>query len=230
VSPTQEALLTLANPLLLLPIDLLACSDLICCAPVPIRPQCAPRRAAAPALFSKGSGAVMITRFAQVMTQATVLEKAANHVWMRAVNSLRDSLNVALGSGSDAESAMTWRRGEQDLQQPSPCPTAIVRQRNRYRTSLANADLTMAVQLMMCSSHRTRPCRANTEQLTHVFWRIMGGLSTSSWLSMYINVNFRPILGQRSGELRCRRRELAVTSSFAMVHKNTVLPYAVHGP
>jgi hypothetical protein len=49
----------------------------------------------------------MITRFAQVMTQAEVLEKAANHVWNRAVNSLRDSLNVALGSGSDAESAMT---------------------------------------------------------------------------------------------------------------------------
>jgi hypothetical protein len=104
----------------------------------------------------------MITRFAQVMTQAEVLEKAANHVWNRAVNSLRDSLNVALGSGSDAESAMTWRRGEQDLQQPSPCLRAIVRQRNRYRTSLANADLTMAVQLMMCSCHRTRPCRANT--------------------------------------------------------------------
>jgi hypothetical protein len=58
----------------------------------------------------------------------------------------------------------------------------------------------------------------------------MGGLSTSSWLSMYIYVNFRPFLGQRSGELRCRRRELAVTSSFAMVHKNMVLPYAVYGP
>jgi hypothetical protein len=76
----------------------------------------------------------MIIRFTQVVTQATVLERAANHVRKRAVNSLRDSLNVALGSGSGAGSAMTWRRGEQDLQQPSPCLTAIVRQRDRYRT------------------------------------------------------------------------------------------------
>lgn len=72
----------------------------------------------------------MIIRFAQVMTQAGMLEGAANHVRKRAVN----SLNVALGSGSGAESAMTWRRDEQDLQQPSPCSTAIVRQRDRYRT------------------------------------------------------------------------------------------------
>jgi hypothetical protein len=65
----------------------------------------------------------------------------------------------------------------------------------------------------MCSSHTTCPCRANTSHLTSMFWRIMGGLSTSMRLSMYISVNFRLCLGQTSGELRCRRRELAVTSS-----------------
>ena len=81
-------------------------------------------------------------------------KEAANHDVMKAVNTLRDSLNVALGSGSDAESAMTWRSGEQDLQQPFALPYG-------YRTpkeslpdklgSLANADFIMAVQMVSCS-------------------------------------------------------------------------------
>jgi hypothetical protein len=75
--------------------------------------------AAAPALLAKGKEVVMIIRFIlSMLARARLSREAANQVLKRAVNSLWDSLNVALGSGSDAESAMTWRSGEQDLQQP----------------------------------------------------------------------------------------------------------------
>jgi hypothetical protein len=75
-----------------------------------------------------------------------MLERAANQVQNKAVNTLRDSLDVALGSGSAAESTMTWRRGEQDLQQPFALP-------HGYRTpegSLPSLALRTLTSLWRC--------------------------------------------------------------------------------
>lgn len=79
-------------------------------------------RAAASAMLSNGRVAVTMIRFAHVHgpTRAPPMSPA-NHAQFMAVNSSRDSLNVgpAPASGS-RRSAMTWRRGEQDLQHPLP--------------------------------------------------------------------------------------------------------------
>lgn len=59
--------------------------------------------------------------------ETRVLEGAANQAHVRAVNSLRDSLNVVWpGAGFWCRSAMTWRSAANKIcSNPSPCPTAI---------------------------------------------------------------------------------------------------------
>jgi hypothetical protein len=76
----------------------------------------------------------MIIRFAHSCDPNKNAGKGSESRWRGSGEQVKDSLNIFLGLGSGAESAMTWRRGEQDLQQPLPYPTAIVRQKGRYRT------------------------------------------------------------------------------------------------
>jgi hypothetical protein len=129
-----------------------------------------------------------------------MLERAANQVQNKAVNTLRDSLDVALGSGSAAESTMTWRRGEQDLQQRL-CPTSRLSYARGIATepSLANSDFIMAVQMLRCSSKKTCPY---CNHALHAYFGCSWPASPRySWPRASVYVCIRPHLEQRSGEL-----------------------------
>jgi hypothetical protein len=141
-----------------------------------------------------------------------MLERAANQVQNKAVNTLRDSLDVALGSGSAAESTMTWRRGEQDLQQPFALPYG-------YRTpegslpSLALRTLTSLWRCKRCVVQAKKLARVATRLYFALFWMLQASIATLLLASRNCSCLRQASLWQRSGELLCSRRTMAVTFS-----------------